>query len=305
VTIENSTHEHLVTEADSNVTINNITIADPGTLTANSGKYLANTDGIDFSGTNFLIENSSFNDGDDDIVAKPASTNTANVVINNDTIGAGHGISIGGGSAKGLSNMLVENTTFNGTQNGIRIKAEDAAGGDAGGGIVNPVTGVTYENLTMTDVANPIIIDSFYNGGNNFPTSPTEVGFYPSTPGALDTTSPVFENLLFKNITATGSQNGGLIFGLNTSPNSLSGLKFVNVNISADSSMEMWYAAGVEIDSLSVLVPSEDPFSGAIPFNGVSLFSVQLVPLPAAAWMGLPVLAGLAGVQILRRRKAA
>jgi polygalacturonase len=305
VTIENSTHEHLVTEADSNVTINNITIADPGTLSANKGNYLSNTDGIDFSGTNFLIENSSFNDGDDDIVAKPASTNTANVVINNDTIGAGHGISIGGGSAKGLSNMLVENTTFNGTQNGIRIKAEDAAGGDAGGGIVNPVTGITYENLTMTDVANPIIIDSFYNGGNNFPTSPTEPGFYPSTPGALDTTSPVFENLLFKNITATGSQNGGLIFGLNTAPNSLSGLKFVNVNISANSSMEMWYAAEVEIDGLTVLVPSEDPFSGAIPFNGVSLFSVQLVPLPAAAWVGLPMLAGLAGVQILRRRKAA
>ncbi len=182
VTIENASHEHLVPEEDSNVTINHITIADPGTLTANSGNYLANTDGIDFSGTNFLIENSSINDGDDDIVAKPASTATANVVINNDTIGAGHGISVGGGSAKGLSNMLVENTTFNGTQNGIRIKAEDASGGDAGGGVIDPVTGVTYENLTMTDVENPIIIDSFYNGNNNFPTSPTSAAFLSLNP---------------------------------------------------------------------------------------------------------------------------
>jgi polygalacturonase len=304
VTIENSTHEHLVPEEDHNVTINNVTIADPGTLTANGGNYLANTDGIDFSGTNFLIENSSIQDGDDDIVAKPASFATGNVVINNDTIGAGHGISIGGGSAKGLSNMLVENTTFNGTENGIRIKAEDASGGDAGGGILNPVTGITYENLTMNDVNNPIIIDSFYNGNNNFPISPTETGVYPSTPTALDSTAPVFSNILFKNINVTGAGNAGLIFGLNTDPNSLSGLKFVNVNISAAQAMEMWYAAEVEIDSLDVTVPNTDPFAAATPFNGVDLFNVQLVPLPAAASIALPMLALLGAMNYIRVRKS-
>jgi polygalacturonase len=227
------------------------------------------------------------------------------VVINNDSIGAGHGISIGGGSAKGLSNMLVENTTFNGTQNGVRIKAEDAAGGDAGGGVADPVSNVTYENLTMTNVGNPIIIDSFYNGQNNFPTSPTEAGFYPATPTAQDSTTPDISNILFKNIVATGSSNGGMIYGLNTSPDSLSNLKFVNVSISATSNMDFWYASEVTDDGLTVDVLGPDPFANSI-IPGTFISNVTfVVPLPAAAWMGLPVLAMLGGLHFLRRRKSA
>src|SRR5262249_4127554 len=53
VSIQNSSHFHLVPSNDNNVTISGVTISDPGTLATNGGQYISNTDGIDYSGNNF------------------------------------------------------------------------------------------------------------------------------------------------------------------------------------------------------------------------------------------------------------
>jgi polygalacturonase len=279
VSIVNAGNEHLVPENDTNVTIKNVTIADPGTLAANGGKYLANTDGIDFWGSNFLIKNCNVSDGDDNIVAKTASGPCSNITITGNTIGAGHGISVGGGTAHGLNGMTVSNCTFNGTDNGLRLKAQDVAGSDAGGGTANPVQNVAYSNITMTNVTHPIIIDSFYNGSNNFPASPTDTTHYPASPTAVGTTTPIWQNISFSNITATGSSDGGLIYGLNTTPVNLSGVSFDNVNISASKHMDLWYATNVSLAGLTVNVPSGDAYANAAPEKGVRLYSVILSQL--------------------------
>jgi hypothetical protein len=274
VTIQNAAHEHLVPIGDSNVSIIGVTINDAGTLAANSGQYLSNTDAIDFAGNNFLFKNLNINCGDDDIVAKPASNAVSNVVIVDSTIGAGHGISVGGGSAQGVANMIVNNITMTDTDNGLRLKAQDATGGDAGGGTAHPVTNITYSNITMTNVKNPIVIDSFYNGNNNFPTSPTNTAFYPTVPTAIGPSTPVWQNISFQNVTATGASNGGLIYGLNTSPAELDGLWFNNVHISASSHMSLWYGADVDLSGLTVTVPASDAFANASPTPGVFLSHV-------------------------------
>ncbi|MGD0390721.1 MAG: glycosyl hydrolase family 28 protein, partial [Tepidisphaeraceae bacterium] len=249
VSIENAAQEHLGVESDSNVTIDNITIADPGTLAANGNNYLANTDGIDFSGSNFTIKNSNINDGDDDIVAKTAGAACSNILITNDTIGAGHGISVGGGSAAGLTNMTVSNITFNGTQDGLRLKAEDASGSDSGGGTLHPVANVLYSNIVMNNVVDPIIIDSFYDGDNNFPTSASQ------TNKALDANTPMWENIGFNNISITGSSNGALLYDLNTSlstpPSNLVGLSFNNVTLNSSSSSKMWWGTNINLSGLT------------------------------------------------------
>jgi fibronectin-binding autotransporter adhesin len=247
VSIENSEQEHLAVEEDNNVTINGITINDPTVLADNDGNYLANTDGIDFGGTNFTIENSFVSDGDDDIVAKTASSACANILITNDTIGAGHGISLGGGSADGLTNMTVSNITFNGTSVGLRLKAEDATGEDSGGGTLHPVVGITYSNIVMNNVADPFIIDSFYNGGNNFPTSATQ------TPYAIDSTTPVWMNIGFSNITVTGASNDGLYYDLATTPtNNLIGMSFNNVSVTGSSGATMWWGTNINMSGLTM-----------------------------------------------------
>ena len=307
VTIQNAAHEHLVPINDTNVSVIGVTINDAGTLAANAGKYLANTDGIDFAGNNFLFKNLTINCGDDNIVAKPANFAVNNVVIADSTIGVGHGISVGGGSAHGVSNMIVDNVTMNGTDNGLRLKAHDAADGNAGGGTANPVTDVSYSNITMTNVKNPIVIDSFYNGNNNFPTDPADPNSYPAAPSPIGGTTPIWKNISFENITATGASNGGQIYGLNTDPVDLDGLSFKNVNISAFSHMNLWYATNVDLSGLTVNVPGFDAYANASPVPGVFLSHVTLASVPEPSTMVSAVLGmfALLAVKTGRRRTIA
>lgn len=303
VSVEDSGNEHLVVENDINVTISGVTIADPGTLKANNGNYLANTDGIDFYGTNFLIKNCSVNDGDDNICAKPASGGCANIVITNCAIGVGHGISIGGGTSHGLSNMLVTDCSFNGTVNGLRIKACDSSWSnslvqDYGGGLANPVTNVTYRNITMTNVTNPIILESFYNGNDNLPTnkvtSPTNLSYYPSIPTVVNSTTPMYEGISFDNIQITNAGNAGIFEGLNTTTPNINGLSFSNVTISASQEMVMWYATNVSIIGVSVTIPQDNPYANASPIAGSWTYdaSVTIVPEPSTPVLCLLGLAG-------------
>jgi polygalacturonase len=252
VTIENAPNEHLVSECCNNVTYNNVTI--------NDSKIQANTDGIDFSGTNYLIENCNIADGDDDIVAKPntdvfngITAYTANVVINNCTITDGHGISIGGQTNAGLNGMYVNsctldgvNTTSNGEiATGLHLKAGDGNNSTTANG--GPVTNVTFNNITMTNVDDAIVIDSYYQNGNNFPGIPA-----PAAP--TDSTEPTWSNITFENITvnnATGS--AAEIYGLNSTPPDINGLNIENVNVlESDSPWKMYYASGVYFQNVTV-----------------------------------------------------
>ena len=85
-----------------------------------------NTDGIDPSGLNISILNSSLSDGDDN-VAVSASSPAQNITVENLNTYSGHGISIGSITKGGLTNMLVQNIVQMGTANdsngiGLRIK---------------------------------------------------------------------------------------------------------------------------------------------------------------------------------------
>lgn len=250
VTIENAPNEHLVTEDDSNVTINNVTIQDPL-------KTQKNTDGIDFSGTNFLIENSNISDGDDDIVAKPDTSvtngitaHTANVLIQNITITAGHGISIGGQTNAGLNGMYVTNVTENATggtiTQGIHLKAGDGTSSSTqNGGLVE---NVTFNHITMTGVDNAIIVSSYYNSGSdNLPDIPA-----PSAP--TDSTEPLWDNITLENITVnSASGSAAEIYGLNSSPANMIGLNVENVDVlESDSAWKMYYASGIYFNGVTV-----------------------------------------------------
>jgi polygalacturonase len=277
VTIENATHEHLVTENDTNLTINGININDAGTLAANKNAYLANTDGIDYSGQHVLIENSNISDGDDDIVAKPTSgAFCSDITITNDAIGAGHGISVGGQTDAGLDGLTVSHITFNGTDNGLRMKAGASTLMEAGGVVKN----VSFSNITMTNVTNPIIINSWYDGGDHYGTNELSAGsldnpsmFNAANPGdplvTVNESSnaalyPFYDNVTYSDITATGgSGNVAIIYGLNsTDANPLDPMRnidnilFNNVNLSGAFGADIYYTSNLNISGLSVTARS-------------------------------------------------
>ena len=221
VILRNSPMFHLATPNCTDVTIRNITIKAPFNA--------ANTDGLDPSGWNYLITGCSIDTGDDNIAVKPGSGRTPgdkNFTITDCTFGHGHGMSIGGGSLNGVEDLIVSNCTFTGTDSGIRIKT-----GRGNGGLVQ---NITYENLTMTGVKNPIYINDYYPE-RNAPKDPATEKAEVVTPR-----TPMNRNITIRDVTITGSPNAGTIRGLPEAP--ISDLTLTNVNISATTGMKIYHA---------------------------------------------------------------
>jgi len=228
VTLRNSPMFHLVTQNCTDVTIAGITIKSP--------EHAANTDGIDPSGWNFLITDCNIDTGDDDIAIKPApgsgrTPGNKHFVVKNCTFGHGHGMSVGGGSAGGLEDLLVDNCTFNQTDYGIRIKTVRGNGG--------LLKDCVYENLHLTAIQkSPISIMDYYPERN----APKD----PATEAAAPVTdrTPYNQNILIQNVTATGCPNAGILRGLPEAP--LDGITFSNVNLSAETGMTIYHARNVK-----------------------------------------------------------
>ena len=294
VTIQNSSKAHLVVQEDTNLTVDSININDNFTISQH-GSLLKNTDGIDFSGSHILIQNSNISDGDDNIVAKPSGVFCSDVTITNNVIGAGHGISVGGQTNAGLEGMTVSHITFNSTDNGVRMKSGSAAINSPGGGVVK---NVSFSDITMMNVTYPIIINSWYDGGDHY-------GSHELTPSALHdpsqfdatnpgdptvnvnqnnntTFQPYFDNITYSNITATGStQNVAIIYGLNSIPASptdplrnIDNISFHNVSLSGSYGADIYYASNLDVSGLSVTAASGNP---------INLFGDTFVPAPTLA----------------------
>lgn len=131
----------------------------------NTPKTARNTDGIDPSSSkNVTIVHSYIATGDDNVAIKsnpgrPAS----NMTIAHNHFYSGHGMSIGSETDGGDSAIRVSDLTLDGTDNGIRIKSDPSRGG-----LVNDVS---YENVCMRKVANPIVLTPWYttSAGNKIP----------------------------------------------------------------------------------------------------------------------------------------
>ncbi|KAJ6334339.1 hypothetical protein OIU78_011267 [Salix suchowensis] len=115
-----------------------------------------NTDGIHIENTNGVgIYNSVISNGDDCI---SIGSGCFDVDIKNITCGPGHGISIGSlgnhNSRACVSNITVRDSVIRVSDNGVRIKTWQGGSG--------AVSGITFSNIHMDNVRNPIIIDQFY-----------------------------------------------------------------------------------------------------------------------------------------------
>ncbi|KAJ4844789.1 hypothetical protein Tsubulata_003503 [Turnera subulata] len=115
-----------------------------------------NTDGIHIENTNDVeIYNSVISNGDDCV---SIGSGCYNVDIRNITCGPSHGISIGSlgnhNSRACVSNVTVRDSVIRVSDNGVRIKTWQGGSG--------AVSGITFSNIHMDNVRNPIIIDQFY-----------------------------------------------------------------------------------------------------------------------------------------------
>uniref|UniRef100_A0A5B6YUD9 Polygalacturonase n=1 Tax=Davidia involucrata TaxID=16924 RepID=A0A5B6YUD9_DAVIN len=146
--IKNSPQFHFRFDSCRDVTIDSIYIKAPD--------HSPNTDGIHIENSNDVkIYNSVISNGDDCV---SIGAGCYNVDISNITCGPSHGISIGSlgvrNSRACVSNIRVTDSTIKHSDNGVRIKTWQGGSG--------AVSQVTFNNIRMDNVRNPIIIDQYY-----------------------------------------------------------------------------------------------------------------------------------------------
>jgi polygalacturonase len=252
ITLQNPPKMHIVFKNSAgNITVQGITI---NTTAANA----ANTDGIDLIGTNCLVQDCSISAGDDNIAlgSSGSSAVSSDTVITNCSFGVGHGVSIGGNTAGGVSNLTVINCSFNNTDYGIRMKSDNATGSSGGAGGV--AQNLSYLNIGMTNITRgAIVIYSYYNGYG----TPTAI-----TPAIASTQSvdslniPIWRNITISNVTALVTSNGstpgiaGIIWGRIETP--VTNLTLSHVSITAPKSFDVYNAYGIRFVDFTNTLPS-------------------------------------------------
>ncbi|KAG8656284.1 hypothetical protein MANES_04G114650v8 [Manihot esculenta] len=144
----NSQSAHIHITSSNSVLVSNLYIIAPASS--------PNTDGIDIShSTDAWIHDSTIGTGDDCIAI---GGDSSNIKITGVTCGPGHGISIGSLGHNGNTDIVeevhVKDCILKRTTNGVRIKTWQGGSGYA--------RKISFENITLDAVANPIIIDQFY-----------------------------------------------------------------------------------------------------------------------------------------------
>ena len=167
-----------------------------------------NTDGVDPAATtNVTITQSWIRDGDDGVAIKGdvLGTPAQNITISNNHFYGTHGISIGS-ETLGVRNVLVQNNTLDGADNGLRIKSNKTVGGQ--------VSQVTYLDTCLNAVKQPLVFDP------NYSTSSTISG----------ATIPTFTDITVNGLKATNSSSAKSTFVGYDSSHPL-GLTLENVNL--------------------------------------------------------------------------
>jgi hypothetical protein len=247
VTLQNPPNTHISFRyVCVNVTVNHINI--------NTTNPSPNTDGIDCSGANVLIENSHISDGDDHIAMGDGNVGNLNhdFTITNCLFGAGHGVSIGSYTSGGLSNLLVINCVWTNGTSGIHLKADDGRGG--------LVQNLRYINLAMTNTQIPIFLYSYYtNSGTSSGATVGQAAAYPVLPVTSET--PIWRNILISNLTAVPASGNpaGIIWG--KPEMSFSNVVMDHVNITATKYFQLYNAQGVQLIDSQIMVAPTNAFA--------------------------------------------
>ncbi|KAK4839940.1 hypothetical protein QYF36_026117 [Acer negundo] len=227
--IQNAQQMHVSFQKCTNVLASNLTITAP--------KHSPNTDGIHITNTKHIyITSSTIGTGDDCISIVSGSQN---VQVEDITCGPGHGISIGslgaGNSKATVSGVTVNGAKLSGTTNGVRIKTWQGGSGYA--------RNIKFQNIEMTNVANPIIIDQRYCDQDK--------------PCKEQSSAVQVKNVVYQNIKGTTASKVAVKFDCSENY-PCQGIVLQNINLQAEESGESVEAScnNVQETQIGVVTPS-------------------------------------------------
>lgn len=227
LTLTNSEVFHITIFGSSGVTVRGAKITTP--------ENSPNTDGIHIQKSSFVtISGSSIKTGDDCI---SMGEGASDVWIENIMCGPGHGISIGslGGTPQedGVQNITVKSVVFTGTQNGVRIKTW-------GKPYTGFVKGVTFQQVIMQNVQNPIVIDQNYCPDNK------------NCPG--QSSGVKISQVTYSNIHGSSATQVAVKFDCSLS-NACSGIVLQNINLNYLNNQAQTYCKNVHGSTSGSVIP--------------------------------------------------
>ena len=174
-----------------------------------------NTDGIDIeSSSNVKVLDSLVDVGDDGIALKSGSGEdgikdnvpTKNVLIKNCTVRSAHGGAvIGSETAAEISDLVVEDCFFDGTDRGIRIKSRRTRGG--------LIHDIAFRRIKMKDNLCPFVINMYYRCGTD------DMSLFSLDKLPVNAGTPRVYNVTIEDCHAEGSRaSAGMAVGLPESP---------------------------------------------------------------------------------------
>ena len=222
--------------------------------------YAQNGDGIDIeSCKNVLLENSTFDVGDDGICIKSGRDEegrkrgkpTENVVVRFCTVYHAHGgFVIGSEMSGGARNLYVYDCTFIGTDVGLRFKTTRGRGGI--------VEKIYIRNINMKDIAGEaILFDMYYMAKDPVPLNgekrePPKVETLPVTEA-----TPQFRDFHVSNVVCNGAQQAIFIRGLPEM--NIKDIWLDNMVLQASHGIECTQATGIHLDKITLYTTETTP----------------------------------------------
>jgi DNA sulfur modification protein DndE len=220
--------------------------------------YAANGDGVDLeSCRNVLVENSTFDAGDDGICIKSGRDEegrkrgkpTENVIVRNDIVYHAHGgFVIGSEMSGGARNIFVSDCSFIGTDIGLRFKTTRGRGG--------VVEKIFVKNISMRDIVHQaVFLDMYY-----FSKAPSLAETYGRPAQALPPVTeatPKFRDIHISNIVCDGAEEGIFVRGLPEMH--IGDIYLENMVIRADKGAELTAAEKINLKNIRLITAHTDP----------------------------------------------
>jgi polygalacturonase len=252
-------------------------------LTVKNPWYAQNGDGIDLeSCRNVLIEQSSFDVGDDGICIKSGRDEegrkrgmpTENVIVRNCTVYHAHGgFVIGSEMSGGARNIFVSDCSFIGTDIGLRFKTTRGRGG--------VVEKIFIKDITMKDIpAEAILFDMYYMAQDPV----VLAGEKRETPKVellpVTEATPVFRDFHINNVVCNGALKAIFIRGLPEM--NIHDIYLQDVTIKAKSGIDIQEGKNISLKNVNV-IPANSGSEPVVSLLNASAITFDKLQYPAGS----------------------
>ncbi|HSC53326.1 MAG TPA: glycoside hydrolase family 28 protein [Phnomibacter sp.] len=271
VTFQNSAAWCLHPLMSEHLTVRNVFVKNPW--------YAQNGDGIDVeSCKNVLIENSTFDVGDDGLCMKSGRDEAGrqrgmpveNVIIRGCTVYASHGgFVIGSEMSGGAKNIYVSNCSFIGTDIGLRFKTTRGRGG--------VVENIFIKDIFMKDIpGEAILFDMYYAAKDPIPLAGEKRELPKVEVKPVDETTPVFKNFNISNVYCAGAEKAIFVRGLPEMH--VKDIVLENMVLQAKKGIDIQEASNITFRNITVLSKDTNPVIDIVQSDKLLFENIQYAP---------------------------